>query len=68
MGEKNKLVAETEYDGSIGDALYSDPDNIVSQVIDIDRDKNGVKDLLIVYSNGTLRLLIAIGKDEYKSL
>ena len=68
LGDKNKLVGETDYDGSIWDALYSDPDNVVSQVIDIDRDKNGVKDLLIVYSDGRLRLLIAIGKDEYKKL
>lgn len=48
--------------------VYADPDRIIVQTMDIDWDRAGDKDLLVVYSDGRIRLLIAQGNRQYQKV
>ncbi|HMY80233.1 MAG TPA: hypothetical protein PK048_00105 [Candidatus Absconditabacterales bacterium] len=68
QGEINRRIDHTLYDGGVGDVVFSDPDNLITQTMDIDRDRNGEKDLVVVYANGTIKILLAKGNREYAEL
>lgn len=66
--ETNRIIDHTTYDGGVGESIYTDPGKIIDQVMDIDWDKSWNKDLLIVYSDGWLRLLIARWEHDYQPI
>jgi hypothetical protein len=68
IGETNKIIDSTNYDWWVGIRIYADPGRIIDQVIDIDRDKWWDKDLLVVYTDGTLRLLVGRWNKQYEKI
>ena len=49
--DKNNTISNTKYDAGIGKKIYSDNDNSILKVSDIDFDNSGRKDLIIAYKN-----------------
>ena len=55
--DKNTNIPDTDFDASIGQTIYADPDKTIFKVLSIDFNKDGVKDLLVVYTDGVMKLL-----------
>lgn len=52
----NNNIPNTNHNGGLEKPIYSDPNNEIFKVIDIDYNADGLKDLLIVYRDGTIKL------------
>lgn len=55
--EKNPNIPATDFDASIGQTIYADPNKTIFKVLPIDFNKDGVKDLIVVYTDGVIKLL-----------
>ena len=55
--EKNPNIPDTDFDASIGQTIYADPTKTIFKVVPIDFNKDGLKDLLVVYTDGVVKLL-----------
>ena len=55
--DKNPNIPDTDFDASLGQTIYADPSKTIFKVLPIDFNKDGVKDLLVVYTDGTIKLL-----------
>ena len=53
---KDRKVLATDFDDGIGQKIFSDTQNILDADL-IDYDKDGRKDVIIGYKDGSLRLL-----------
>ncbi|MCF7835358.1 VCBS repeat-containing protein, partial [Candidatus Gracilibacteria bacterium] len=62
--DKNKEVSLTDFDGSIGKSIYSDPNKTIFKVKTMDFNNDGLKDILISYTDGTIKLLKNYGGDD----
>jgi hypothetical protein len=57
------------YDTGIGQMIYHNPDKPIERVTSIDFNKDGLKDLLVVYTDGSVRLLKNYGgKQPWRDL
>jgi hypothetical protein len=57
------------YDTGIGQMIYHNPDKPIERVTSIDFNKDGLKDLLVVYGDGSVRLLKNYGgKQPWRDL
>ncbi|MFZ2718776.1 MAG: VCBS repeat-containing protein, partial [Candidatus Absconditicoccaceae bacterium] len=54
---KNTNVKLTDYDGGLGKVIYSDPDKTIFKVKNIDFNNDGLQDFVIVYTDGTIKLV-----------
>lgn len=67
--DKNAEIPNTDFDASIGQTIYADPNKTILKVLPIDFNNDKLKDLLIVYTDGTVKLLKNYGgKESYKNL
>lgn len=57
LSDKSQIIPYTDFDGSLWYGVYSDPEDTISQTIDIDFDKDGNRDLLIIYNSWKIRLV-----------
>lgn len=65
----NVKIKNTDFDGGIGKPIYSDPTKTIFKTIPIDINHDGLKDLIIVYTDGTIKLLKNYGgNDPYKNV
>jgi hypothetical protein len=55
--EKNPNIPDTDFDASIGQNIYADPNKTILKVLPIDFNKDGIKDLIVVYTDGVVKLL-----------
>jgi len=51
------LIQNSPYDTGIGQLIYHNPDKPINRVIDIDFNNDKLIDLLILYADGSIRLL-----------
>jgi FG-GAP-like repeat len=57
------------YDTGIGQIIYHNPDKPIERVTSIDFNKDGLKDLLVIYTDGSVRLLKNYGgKQPWRDL
>lgn len=54
--EENTLLNNSAHDWGLGTIVFSDPSKIILKTIDIDYNHDGLRDLLIVYKDGSLKL------------
>ena len=54
---ENVPIKQTNFDGGMGDPIYSDPSNPIFKVIPIDFNNDGLNDIIIVYTDGTIKLM-----------
>jgi len=47
----------TDFDGGLGEPIYSDPNKPIFKVMPIDFNKDGLQDLLVIYQDGTIKLM-----------
>lgn len=67
--KKNTQIPDTDHDASIGQTIYADPNKTILKVLPIDFNKDNLKDLLVVYTDGTVKLLKSYGgKENYRNL
>ncbi|MCX6825442.1 MAG: VCBS repeat-containing protein [candidate division SR1 bacterium] len=67
--ENNPNIPNTDFDASIGQTIYADPNKTIFKVIPIDFNNDGVKDLIVVYTDGVVKLLKNYGGNvPYKDL
>ena len=67
--EKNENIPDNDFDASIGEQIYTDPNKTILKTAPIDFNKNGLQDLLIIYTDGTVKLLKNHwGTHPYKNL
>ncbi|WP_213348475.1 FG-GAP repeat domain-containing protein [Candidatus Vampirococcus lugosii] len=62
--DKNDIIDNTNYDSGIGKKVFSESNESIFKVSDINYDRSGRKGLAIAYRNGTVRLLKNYGGDE----
>jgi hypothetical protein len=55
--EKNTSIPNNDFDASVGEQIYTDPNKTILKTTPIDFNNNGLKDLLIIYTDGTVKLL-----------
>ena len=55
--EKNPNIPNTDFDASIGQTIYADPNKTIFKVLPIDFNNDGLKDLMVVYTDGVIKLL-----------
>ena len=55
--DKNPDIPDTDFDASIGQTIYADPTKTIFKVLPMDFNNDGVKDLLVVYTDGVIKLL-----------
>ena len=54
---------------SVGEQIYTDPDKTIWEVKTIDYNKDGLQDLLVIYTDGTVKILKNYGGTHpYKNL
>lgn len=67
--EKNPNIPDTDFDASIGETIYTDPNKTIFKVLPIDFNKDGLKDLIVVYTDGVVKLIKNYwGTAPYKNL
>ena len=67
--DKNPEIPTTDFDASIGQTIYADPNKTIFKVLPMDFNNDGLKDLLVVYTDGTVKLLKNYGGTEsYKNM
>ncbi len=67
--EKNTNIPNTDFDAAIWQTIYTDPNKTIFKVLPIDFNKDGTKDLLVVYTDGVIKLLKNYGgTTPYKNL
>lgn len=67
--DKNTTIPDTDFDASIGQTIYADPNKTIFKVVPIDFNKDGTKDLIVVYTDGVIKLLKNYwGTTPYKDL
>jgi len=67
--ENNPEIPDTDFDASIGQTIYTDPTKTILKVLPIDFNNDNLKDLLVVYTDGTVKLLKNYGgKESYRNL
>lgn len=65
----NPTVSGTNYDAGQGKTIFTETEKSISKTVPFDLDKDGQKDLLIVYTDGSVRILKNEGgKDPYQNL
>jgi hypothetical protein len=64
----NTNIPNTNHNGGLEKTIYSDPNNEIFKVIDIDYNNDGLKDLLIVYRDGTVKLQKQYSDHSFKDL
>jgi len=47
----------TDFDGGLGEIIYSDPTKPIFKVVPIDFNDDGLDDLAVVYQDGTIKLM-----------
>ena len=52
----NPEVYDTDYDGGFGQEIFSDPGRSIFKALPIDFNNDGLKDMLVVYNDGTFKL------------
>ncbi|MEI7557824.1 MAG: hypothetical protein WCJ45_03145 [bacterium] len=55
--DKNTVIPNSEYDASAGQTIFADPNKTIFRVVPIDANKDGLKDLLVIYTDGVIKLL-----------
>lgn len=67
--DKNPNIPETKFDASLGQTIYTDPNKTIAKTTPIDFNNDGLKDLLVVYTDGTINLIKNYwGNENYKNL
>lgn len=67
--EKNPEIPDTDFDASLGQTIYADPNKTILKTVPIDFNNDKLKDLLIVYTDGTVKLLKNYGgKQSYRNM
>ena len=67
--DKNPNIPDTDFDASIGQNIYADPNKTIFKVLPIDFNKDGTKDIIVVYTDGVVKLLKNYwGTQPYKNL
>lgn len=67
--EKNPDIPDVDLDASIGQDIYTDPTKTIFKVLPIDFNKDGLKDMIVVYTDGTVKLIKNYGgTDPYKNM
>lgn len=67
--EKNPKIPDTDFDASIGQTIYADPNKTIFKVLPIDFNNDGSKDLIVVYTDGVIKLVKNYwGTQAYKNL
>ncbi|HMS91786.1 MAG TPA: VCBS repeat-containing protein, partial [Candidatus Absconditabacterales bacterium] len=67
--EKNPKIPDTDFDASIGQTIYADPNKTIFKVLPIDFNNDGSKDLIVVYTDGVIKLVKNYGGTQaYKNL
>ncbi|MEI7918872.1 MAG: VCBS repeat-containing protein [bacterium] len=62
-------MPNTDFDAAIGQTIYADPNKTIFKVLPIDFNKDGIKDLLVVYTDGSIKLVKNYGgTNPYKNL
>ncbi|HBB03406.1 TPA: hypothetical protein DCZ39_00670 [Patescibacteria group bacterium] len=62
-------MPDTDFDASIGQTIFADPDKTIFKTLPIDFNNDGIKDLLVVYTDGTVKLVKNYGgTNPYKDL
>ena len=64
----NTNIPNTNHNWGLEKTIYSDPNNEIFKVIDIDYNNDGLKDLLIVYRDGTVKLQKQYSDHSFKDL
>jgi len=65
----NDIVDSTEYDAGQGKTIFTETDKSIYTTKPFDLDRDGQKDLLVIYTDGSVRILKnSGGKDPYKNL
>jgi hypothetical protein len=64
----NSNIPNTNHNGGLEKPIYSDPNNEIFKVIDIDYNADGLKDLLIVYRDGMIKLQKQYADHTFKDL
>ncbi len=54
--EENTPLTNSDHDWGLGKIVFSDPSKTILKTIDIDYNRDGLRDLLIVYKDGSLKL------------
>lgn len=57
INDTSQIIPHTDFNWSLGDLTYSDPDNIIWQTIDIDFNNDGDRDIIVIYNNWKIALL-----------
>ena len=57
MDDTSQIIPYTQFDWSLGELIYSDPSEVISQTMDIDFDKDGHRDMIVIYNNGKVKLV-----------
>ena len=66
---ENIKLSKTNLDGGIGQNIFSNPSKTILKTIPADFDNDGLKDLLIAYTDGSIQLLKNYGgTNAYKNL
>jgi hypothetical protein len=66
---KSINVSKTNTDGSVGQAIFSNPNKTIFQTIPADINNDGLQDLVIAYTDGSIQLLKNYGgKKPYENL
>lgn len=50
-------VSKTEVDGSAGQYIFSNPNKTIFKTMPADFDNDGLKDLIVAYTDGNIQLL-----------
>lgn len=67
--EKNPEIPNTNFDASLGQTIYADPDKTIFKVLPIDFNNDGIKDIIVAYTDGSIKLLKNYGgKEPYQNL
>ena len=62
-------ISKTEFDGSAGQEVFSNPNKTIAQTIPADFNHDGLQDLLIAYTDGSIQLLKNYGgKEPFQNL
>jgi hypothetical protein len=55
--EKNPNIPDTDFDASIGQTIYADPNKTIFKTLPIDFNNNGLQDIIVVYTDGVVKIL-----------
>lgn len=62
---KNHTIDKTEYEGGIWNQIFSDTTKIIKEIKIIDFNNDGLKDLIIIYADGTIKISKNYGTEPY---